>query len=81
MKKPSPNRRIINKILGCYVHGWNDQRSDHNRIKLVKALSNTEERKLQMKLTEMFPDFRIEVERYVSTTWDRPVTVIRYREI
>jgi hypothetical protein len=57
MKERKPTKRDIAKILGRRVGGWNDKRTDHNRIKLNERLPFNTMMRLESELNCMFEDY------------------------
>lgn len=54
-------KRVISKILGRRVEGWNDKNEDTNRIKLTDTLTYREMSLLESELTYMFPEYRFAI--------------------
>lgn len=54
-------KRVISKILGRQVAGWNDKSKLTNRIKLTEVLSYREMSMLESELTFMFPEYRFAI--------------------
>jgi len=57
-KRASITKRVISKILGRRVEGWNDKSKMTNRIKLTEVLTYREMSMLESELTFMFPEYR-----------------------
>lgn len=60
-KRTPITKRVISKILGRRVEGWNDKSKMTNRIKLTEVLSYREMSMLESELTYMFPEYRFAI--------------------
>lgn len=60
-KRTPITKRVISKILGRRVEGWNDKSSMTNRIKLTEVLTYREMSMLESELTFMFPEYRFAI--------------------
>lgn len=60
-KRTPITKRAVSKILGRRVEGWNDKRSNTNRIKLTEVLSYKEMSILESELTFMFPGYKFAI--------------------
>lgn len=60
-KRTKITKRVISKILGRRVEGWNDKRSNTSRIKLTEVLTYREMSRLEAELTFMFPEYRFAI--------------------
>ena len=61
MKEIKPTIRVVSKILGYRVSGWNDKRKSYNRIKLDKRLSYNEMSVLESELVFRFPQYEFAI--------------------
>lgn len=68
MSKPS--QRDVTRILGYSIKGWNDKRKSFNRIKFIRALTDSEQTKLVNGLTSKFPEYGFSFTKYV---WNSPM--------
>lgn len=60
-KRTKITKRVISKILGRRVEGWNDKSKLTNRIKLTEVLTYREMSRLESELTFMFPEYRFAI--------------------
>lgn len=60
-KRTKITKRVISKILGRRVEGWNDKSKMTNRIKLTEVLTYSEMSLLEAGLTSMFPGYRFAI--------------------
>lgn len=60
-KRTPITKRAVSKILGRRVGGWNDKRSNTNRLKLSEVLTYKEMSVLEAELTFMFPGYRFAI--------------------
>lgn len=60
-KRTKITKRVISKILGRRVEGWNDKSKLTNRIKLTEVLTYREMSRLEAELTFMFPEYRFAI--------------------
>jgi hypothetical protein len=60
-KRTKITKRVISKILGRRVEGWNDKTMYTNRIKLTEVLTYREMSMLESELTFMFPEYRFAI--------------------
>jgi hypothetical protein len=60
-KRTPITKRVIAKILGRRVEGWNDKSKLTNRIKLTEVLTYREMSMLESELTFMFPEYRFAI--------------------
>jgi len=60
-KRTPITKRVISKILGRRVEGWNDKSKLTNRIKLTEVLTYREMSMLESELTFMFPEYRFAI--------------------
>jgi hypothetical protein len=60
-KRAPITKRVISKILGRRVEGWNDKSKMTNRIKLTEVLTYREMSMLDSELTFMFPEYRFAI--------------------
>lgn len=76
-KRTIITKRVISKILGRRIDGWNDKRKSHNRIKLTERLSYNEMSKLESDLTYMYPEFRFAFgDVRWKSTWPGPARIV-----
>lgn len=54
-------KRVISKILGRRVEGWNDKNESTNRIKLTERLTYREMSQLESELTYSYPEYRFAI--------------------
>lgn len=60
-KRTPITKRVIAKIIGRRVEGWNDKSKNTNRIKLTEVLSYREMSLLESELTFMFPGYKFAI--------------------
>lgn len=60
-KRTPITKSVVSKILGRRVGGWNDKRSNTNRLKLSEVLTYKEMSVLEAELTFMFPGYRFAI--------------------
>jgi hypothetical protein len=65
-----PTQRDVTNILGYSIKGWNDKRKYYNRIKFIRALTDSEQAKLVKGLTSKFPEYMFTFRKYA---WHSPI--------
>ena len=60
-KRTPITKKVVSKILGRRIEGWNDKRSNTNRIKLTEKLTFDEMSLLEDNLLKMFPGYRFAI--------------------
>lgn len=60
-KRTKITKRVISKILGRRVEGWNDKTMYTNRIKLTEKLTYSEMFMLEDHLNHMFPEYKFAI--------------------
>lgn len=53
--------KTICDILGYRVEGWNDKKTNHNRIKLTEKISYSDMERLENELVSRFPEYMFAV--------------------
>lgn len=64
-------KRVISKILGRRIEGWNDKNKNTNRIKLIEQLTYREMSLLESELTYLFPEYRFAIGNICWRSVDR----------